>query len=134
MPIPAVIPRSAEEVDIEIPEQEGYVEPPEPEGSVESANETEAGRGGRFQHPTVLIVDDDPGVLQLLHNTLEPEGFRLTLALNGEAALELARAERPRLILLDAEMPEMDGLEVCRAIRSDKDAGLADVPVVLLTS
>lgn len=125
---------AAEGVTVELPEQEGYVEPPEPENGVEQSGHHKASDGRRDRNPTVLIVDDDPDVLQLLHNTLEPEGFRLTLALNGEAALELARAERPRLILLDAEMDGMDGLEVCRTIRAEKDAGLADVPVVLLTS
>jgi CheY-like chemotaxis protein/phosphoribosyl 1,2-cyclic phosphodiesterase len=83
--------------------------------------------------PTILIVDDDPEMVSLLVETLEPEGFRLLSAGDGDAALRIARAQRPHLVLLDWRLPRRDGLEVCRALRSDGDPHLRAVPVVLLT-
>jgi CheY-like chemotaxis protein/phosphoribosyl 1,2-cyclic phosphodiesterase len=83
---------------------------------------------------TVLIVDDDPDIVGLLIATLRPEGIPLLWAGDGEAALALARAERPALILLDWMMPGRTGLEVCRALRAEADLQLRQVPVVLLTS
>jgi CheY-like chemotaxis protein/phosphoribosyl 1,2-cyclic phosphodiesterase len=83
---------------------------------------------------TLLIVDDEPDIVQLLIETLAPEGYRLLSAYDGEAALRLARAARPALILLDWRMPAPDGLEVCRALRADADPHLRQVPVVLLTA
>jgi CheY-like chemotaxis protein/phosphoribosyl 1,2-cyclic phosphodiesterase len=83
---------------------------------------------------TVLIVDDDPDVVNLLLVTLRPEGFKLLSAYDGETALALARAERPALILLDWMMPGRTGLEICRALRAEADLHLRQVPVVLLTS
>ena len=83
---------------------------------------------------TVLIVDDDPDIVDLLMATLRPEGFRLLSASDGETALVLARAERPALVLLDWMMPGRTGLEVCRTIRAEADVQLRQVPVVLLTS
>jgi CheY-like chemotaxis protein/phosphoribosyl 1,2-cyclic phosphodiesterase len=83
---------------------------------------------------TVLIVDDDPDIVRLLTMTLRSEGFRLLTASDGDAALALARAERPDLLLLDWNMPGRDGLEVCRALRAEDDPGLKQVPIVLLTA
>jgi CheY-like chemotaxis protein len=82
----------------------------------------------------ILLVDDDPDILGLLSLTLRPEGFRLLSASDGEAALEMARAERPDLVLLDWNMPGRDGLEVCRALRAESDPDRRDVPVVRLTA
>jgi CheY-like chemotaxis protein/phosphoribosyl 1,2-cyclic phosphodiesterase len=83
---------------------------------------------------TVLVVDDEPDIVGLLRETLAPEGYRLLLAHDGEAALRLARSERPSLILLDWRMPGQDGLEVCRALRNDPNPEVRRVPVVLLTA
>jgi CheY-like chemotaxis protein len=83
---------------------------------------------------TVLIVDDEPDIVRLLRVALRPEGFRLLSAHDGETALQLARTERPSLILMDWSMPGRDGLEVCRALRAETDPQLRDVPVVLLTA
>jgi DNA-binding response OmpR family regulator len=80
-----------------------------------------------------LLVDDDPDILRLLTMTLRPEGFRLLSASDGNTALEIARAEKPDLLLLDWKMPGRDGLEVCRTLRAESDPRLRDVPVVLLT-
>src|SRR4030095_11801394 len=66
--------------------------------------------------------------------TLRPEGYRLLSASDGDAALEIARAERPDLLLLDWNMPGRNGLEVGRVLRAEPDPELRDVPVVLLTA
>ena len=84
--------------------------------------------------PTVLVVDDDADTLQSLLDTLEPQGLRLLSASDGARALATAQAERPDLILLDWSMPEMSGLEVCRALRASSEPALRDVPVVFLTA
>jgi CheY-like chemotaxis protein/phosphoribosyl 1,2-cyclic phosphodiesterase len=84
--------------------------------------------------PTVLIADDDPGILLLLQTTLRNEGLRLITAGNGEAALRLARAERPDLILIDWHMPERDGLSVCQEVRADPDPTFREIPIVLITA
>ena len=83
---------------------------------------------------TILIVDDEPDIVRLLQVTLRPEGFRLLSAHDGETALQMARAERPSLLLMDWQMPGRDGLEVCRALRAEADPQLRDMPVVLLTA
>jgi CheY-like chemotaxis protein len=83
---------------------------------------------------TILIVDDDPDIVRLLTMTLRPEGYRLLSASDGNAALEIARAVRPDLLLLDWNMPARNGLEVCRALRAESEPDLRDVPVVLLTA
>lgn len=84
--------------------------------------------------PAVLIVDDDPDIVRLLLVTLRSEGFRLLTASDGEAALRIARTERPALILLDWQMPGLSGIEVTRALRADQDPSLREMPVVLITA
>ncbi|GJD48282.1 Sensor histidine kinase RcsC [Methylobacterium crusticola] len=81
------------------------------------------------RHDVVLLVDDDPAARELLSRFLEREGFRVRSASDGRAGLSLARALRPRAILLDIEMPRMDGWSVLHAIRSDPD--LAATPVII---
>jgi two-component system phosphate regulon response regulator PhoB len=83
---------------------------------------------------TVLVVDDDPTIVQLLALTLEPDGFRVVTASDGETALKLAASVRPSLVLLDWQMPGADGIEVTRALRNHDDPSLRDVPIVLITS
>jgi CheY-like chemotaxis protein/phosphoribosyl 1,2-cyclic phosphodiesterase len=82
---------------------------------------------------TILIADDDPTVVRLLTLTLQPDGYRLLTAGDGKTALQMARAERPALVLLDWQMPGADGVEVTRALRADPDPHLRAVPVVLIT-
>lgn len=81
--------------------------------------------------PTVLIVDDVPQNLAVLHDTLDESGYRVLVATRGAAALERARQSQPAIILLDAVMPGMDGFEVCRALRADAET--ADIPVIFMT-
>lgn len=83
---------------------------------------------------TVLIVDDEADVVDTIRTALTPEGYRLLAAQDGDAALQIARAEHPTLILLDWRLPKRDGLEVCRILRAESDPLLRDVPVVLLTA
>jgi two-component system, OmpR family, alkaline phosphatase synthesis response regulator PhoP len=81
----------------------------------------------------VLIVDDDPDMVRLLEATLGAEGVRVLTAPNGHAALTLAREMDPSLILLDMNLPELDGLAVCRILRAEPDSRLHDIPIVILT-
>src|SRR5678815_4133156 len=81
---------------------------------------------------TILIVDDEPFGRETLESILEPEGYTLVMAENGYQAIEEARAVRPDVILLDVMMPGMNGFEVCRRIRSEKQ--LAEVPILFLTA
>ncbi len=83
---------------------------------------------------TILVADDDPTMVKLLTLALEPDGFRVVTASDGKSALEVARREHPALVLLDWQMPGADGIAVTRALRSDRDAALRDVPVVLITA
>jgi CheY-like chemotaxis protein len=83
---------------------------------------------------TILVADDDPTMVRLLTLALEPDGFRVVTANDGEAALAQARLEHPALILLDWQMPGADGIEVTRALRREPDPALRDVPVVLITA
>jgi CheY-like chemotaxis protein len=82
---------------------------------------------------TILVADDDPDVMAVIVETLEPEGYRVLTASDGDTALQLARDERPDLVVLDWMMPRRDGLSVCRALRQESDPRLAEVPVVLIT-
>ncbi|MEI6214208.1 MAG: response regulator [Desulfuromonadales bacterium] len=81
--------------------------------------------------PTVLVVDDTPSIVDVLRNILLPE-YKVKVAISGEIALKVAEKEpRPDLILLDIVMPEMDGYEVCRRLKSNK--GTAAIPVFFVT-
>jgi CheY-like chemotaxis protein len=91
-------------------------------------------RVGTLRQPAarVLIVDDDPDLRRLLTLALAEEGYDVRAAPNGRAALDLLAAWRPRLIVLDLMMPELDGW----AFRAEQLAtpGAADVPVILLSA
>ncbi|HVA72217.1 MAG TPA: response regulator transcription factor [Candidatus Limnocylindrales bacterium] len=77
---------------------------------------------------TILVVDDAPQVRRVLRSTLTAEGYSIVEARSGEEALDLFRAHRPDLILLDVNMPGLDGVETCREIRRN-----SAVPVIMLT-
>lgn len=68
----------------------------------------------------ILIVDDEPDILEILQFNLEKEGFMVITAPNGEEGIQLAEKETPNLVILDIMMPEMDGVEVCRYLRQNK--------------
>ncbi|NIN33602.1 MAG: response regulator, partial [Gammaproteobacteria bacterium] len=80
----------------------------------------------------ILIVDDNPQNLKVLGNILREDGYVPVVAQNGPQALEFVQREKPDLILLDIMMPEMDGYEVCKKLKKDKDA--KDIPVIFLTA
>lgn len=81
---------------------------------------------------TLLIVEDDPDLLEVLRLTFEMDGFNLVLATDGEQALAQARRHAPDLIILDLMLPKLDGLEVCRTLRAD--AAFAQLPILMLTA
>lgn len=81
--------------------------------------------------PRILLVDDDPGAVALMSRVLSGLG-ELRFATSGSDALRIALAARPDLILLDAQMPDMSGFEVCRALKADP--ALADAAVIFVTS
>jgi two-component system alkaline phosphatase synthesis response regulator PhoP len=66
----------------------------------------------------ILIVDDEPDILDILRYNLEKEGYKVFTAEDGKAGIQLAEKEQPHLIILDIMMPKMDGVEVCRNLRS----------------
>jgi len=80
----------------------------------------------------ILIVDDTPKNLQLLMSILSKEGYKIHAAQNGIEAMEKAQAIIPDLILLDVMMPEMDGLETCKQLKSSQDT--EEIPVIFLTA
>lgn len=77
----------------------------------------------------ILLVEDDPSIRELTEMGLQAAGFQVTTASNGRAGLERFRKERPDAVVLDIMLPELDGLDVCRLIRSE-----SSVPVVMLTA
>lgn len=82
---------------------------------------------------TILIVDDDPLIRKLILTTLEDvAGFRLREAGDGVQAIEAALEERPEIVLLDYDMPRLNGVETCRRLRSDPVT--ADATIVMLTA
>ncbi|MBN1977824.1 MAG: response regulator transcription factor [Anaerolineae bacterium] len=84
-------------------------------------------------YQTILVVDDEPQIVELVQDYLKQAGFRVLTARDGQTALTSARHERPDLIVLDLMLPGgMDGLDVCRSVR--QDAVLGDVPIIMLTA
>ena len=82
--------------------------------------------------PTVLVVEDDPVILRLLEVNFELEGFGVVLAHDGVEGVELARADKPDIIVSDIMMPRMSGIELVEALKAD-DA-TASIPIILLSA
>ncbi len=78
---------------------------------------------------TILVVDDDPVIIQLLNNLFNKEGATVFTATTGQEGLQLFYAHRPDLVILDIRMPDLDGWETCAIIRK-----LSDVPIIILTT
>ena len=87
---------------------------------------------GDAEGPLVLVLDDDPSIVQLLDLYLTDEGFRVRTASDGKAAVASALEVRPDVLVLDVMTPEMSGIEVVQRLRGEPD--LCDVPVVLLSA
>ena len=81
---------------------------------------------------TVLIVDDEPNIVQLVRITLEIAQVRVLEAADGQSALDRAVTERPDLILLDVDLPDVNGLEVCRRLKGDDR--MTGTKIVMLTA
>ena len=77
----------------------------------------------------ILVVDDEPPIVDVLVYNLERANYQVLVARDGEEALALAQREQPDLIILDLMLPRLDGLEVCRALRRERD-----VPIIMLTA
>jgi two-component system phosphate regulon response regulator PhoB len=81
---------------------------------------------------TILIVEDEGDILELLRYNLNREGYRVLEATSGETALDVIRKDAPDLVLLDLMLPKIGGLEVCRRVRSDSSH--KSVPIIMLTA
>lgn len=79
----------------------------------------------------ILIVDDDVDIVEVVKVRLAAEGYEVLTASNGKEALRMLEKESPDLIILDVMMPEMDGFETCKRIKSQKDKGY--LPIIMLT-
>jgi len=80
----------------------------------------------------ILIVDDDPKNLKLIRDVLQVNGFATLEAINGKQGVEIAKSKMPDLILMDIQMPVMDGLEATRILKADDSTN--KIPIVALTS
>ncbi|HDQ45230.1 MAG TPA: response regulator [bacterium] len=81
---------------------------------------------------TILIIEDNPSSIYYLRRVLEKEGYRTLVAEGGFSGFEMARTEKPDLILLDIMLPDMDGHKVCRMIKMNR--ALQHIPVAMFTS
>lgn len=82
--------------------------------------------------PLILVVDDEESILELVTFNLKKEGFQVDTALDGQQALDKVASRQPDLVVLDWMLPGLDGLEVCRRLRSDPNT--ADLPIIMLTA
>jgi len=81
---------------------------------------------------TILVVDDEPDVAQLLSLILKTDGYNVLVAVDGQEALEKARKEAPDLILLDVMLPKLDGYRVARMLKFDEN--YKHIPIIMLTA
>ena len=84
------------------------------------------------EQPYILVVDDDPDILEGILAILESQNYRLATARDGVKCLEMLSAEKPNLLILDLLMPRMDGWGVIRKVR--KDPSFNDMPIMILTT
>ena len=84
---------------------------------------------GQTNQYTILVVDDEPSIIEILRYNLEKANFSVLVARDGEQALQLANARQPDLIVLDLMLPGIDGLEVCRSLRKEDN-----IPIIMLTA
>lgn len=81
---------------------------------------------------TILVIDDEKDLIELVRYNLEKEGFDVIAATDGQAGLEVVKKHRPDLVVLDLMMPGLDGLQVCQRLRTDPRAGR--IPLIMLTA
>src|SRR6202035_3467208 len=82
--------------------------------------------------PQIMVVDDDPDTVSILARHLQREGFVAIEAISGTECLRIVHKHRIDVILLDLMMPEMDGFQVCRALKQDPET--AEIPVIMITA
>jgi len=82
----------------------------------------------------ILLVDDDPDILDAISIILEAQGYQIVTARDGIEALATLKAEKPDLMILDLLMPKMDGFAVCKELKDPRWAKYADIPILILTS
>jgi two-component system alkaline phosphatase synthesis response regulator PhoP len=80
----------------------------------------------------ILITEDSPTILEILKSVLVEEGYEVIAATDGQQALEMARTEKPDLIILDLLLPKTDGYKVCRMLKFDEK--YRNIPIIMLTS
>ena len=80
----------------------------------------------------ILLVDDEPDIIEIIRYNLSAEGYKIATAENGKEALRVAKKEKPQLVILDVMMPEMDGIETCQQIRQDPE--LKETVIAFLTA
>ena len=80
----------------------------------------------------IIVVDDEPDVLKTTSIFLKSEGFNVVTAVDGIAALEVIRKERPDLIVLDIMLPKIDGYKICRMLKFDDK--FRDIPIIIFTA
>src|ERR1051325_135126 len=82
--------------------------------------------------PKILVVDDEPDTVEMIEFNLEANGYDVVSAFSGQEALAKARSVLPALILLDVMLPEVDGMEVCKILRRDRQT--SGIPIIMLTA
>ncbi len=80
----------------------------------------------------ILVTDDEKDIVELISYNLEKEGFSVIKAYDGEAALRLAKLQKPDLLILDLMLPEMSGIDVCKAVRNN--SATANLPIIMVTA
>jgi DNA-binding response OmpR family regulator len=82
----------------------------------------------------ILVVDDDPDILDAVVMILESQGYKVVTARDGIEGLAMLKAEQPDLMILDLLMPKMDGFAVCKELKDPKWSEQKDIPILILTS
>jgi DNA-binding response OmpR family regulator len=80
----------------------------------------------------VLVVDDEPEIVKMVQKIMEARGHKVSIARDGVEALEVARRERPDVMILDLNLPKVDGFEVCKQLKTD--GATKHIPIVMLTA
>jgi CheY-like chemotaxis protein len=86
----------------------------------------------RSTQRTVVVVDDDPAILDLVEMVLDEEGYQVRTASNGREALDLLKTQQPSIVLLDLMMPVMDGWSFCRLVKDDVET--SNLPIIVMSA
>jgi len=89
---------------------------------------------GGIMGARILVVDDDPEILEAIEIILQASGYQVVTAKDGEEGLAKLKDERPDLMILDLLMPKMDGFEVCKQLKDPRMVKYANVPIIVLTA